>query len=121
MGNKIRINPFLFNRIKENPFKLKERNYPVDFAHSRSNNYYLNLEIPENYNILKLPENKAISLPNKDGSFILKTVKKGNTITIYLRLNIIKSYYSSEEYYALKELYKQIIISESGYIILEKK
>jgi hypothetical protein len=121
LGNKIRINPFLFDRIKENPFKLKERNYPIDFAHSRRNNYYLKLEIPVNYNILKLPENKAFSLPNNGGRFILETVKNGNTITVNVRLNILKSFYPATEYYALKEFYKQIIISESGYILLEKK
>ena len=121
LTNKIRINPFIFDQIKENPFKLKERNYPVDFAYTRRSNYYLNLTIPENYKIVKLPENKAISLPNKGGRFILNTVQKGNLIRLSVRLNILKTHYSVEEYYALKEFYKQIIISESGYIILEKK
>jgi len=121
LGNEIRINPFLFDRIEENPFKLKERNYPIDFAHPRKNNYYLRLEIPETYNIVKLPDNKAFSLPNNGGSFILKTVKKGNIITVIVRLNILKSSYPATDYYALKEFYKQIIISESGYIFLEKK
>jgi hypothetical protein len=120
LGNKIRVNPFLFDQIKKNPFKLKERNYPVDFAYTRRSNYYLNLTIPENYTIVKLPENKAILLPNKGGRFILNTVQKGNTITISVRLNILKTYYSVEEYYALKEFYKQIIIAESSYLILEK-
>ena len=121
LGNKIRINPFLFDRIKQNPFKLKERSYPVDFAYSRISNNFLSLEIPENYSIVKLPEDKAISLPNNGGNFILKTKKKGNNINIITRLKIAKEHYSVEEYYALKEFYKQIIISESGYIILEKK
>lgn len=121
LGTKIRINPFLFDQIKKNPFKLKERNYPVDFAYTRRSNYYISLTIPENYKIVKLPESKAISLPNKGGRFVLSTVKERNLIKISVRLNILRSYYSVEEYYALKEFYKQIIISESGYIILEKK
>ena len=121
LGTKIRINPFLFDQIKKNPFKLKERNYPVDFAFTKRSNYYLSLTIPEKYTIIKLPENKAISLPNKGGSFILNTVKKGNLITISVRMSILKSHYSVQEYYALKEFYKQIIISESAYITLERK
>ena len=120
-SNKImRINPIFFDRITENPFKLKERKYPVDFAFSRKNNYYLNLEIPPNYKIVKLPENRVISLPNNGGRFIIRAEKKGNTISVYLRLNIAKSHYSVTEYYALKDFYTQIINSESGYIILEK-
>jgi hypothetical protein len=121
LGNKIRINPFFFNRIQENPFKLKERKFPIDFAYPRKNNLYLSIKIPENYNIVKLPESKAISLPNNKGTFILRTVKKDNTINIYLQLNILKSYFLSEEYYALKEFYKQVITAENGYIVLEEK
>lgn len=121
LGNKIRINPFLFDRIRQNPFKLKERNYPVDYAYSRIRNYFLSLEIPENYSIVKLPADKAISLPNNGGNFILKTIKNGNNINIITKFKIAKQSYSVEEYYALKEFYKQIIILENGYIILEKK
>jgi len=117
----VRINPFFFDRIRENPFKLKERKYPVDFGYSRKNNYYLNLEIPLNYKIVKLPENKVISLPNNGGRFIIRAETKGNIIRVYLRLNIAKSTYSVAEYYALKDFYNQIIKSESEYIILEKK
>lgn len=120
LAKKTRINPIFFDRIKENPFKLKERNYPVDFAYPRKFNYLLNLEIPEGYKITQLPENKAISLPNKAGSFIFKTVKKGNIIKVYSRLNISKRIFQASEYYALKEFYKQIIITENSYIVIEK-
>jgi hypothetical protein len=120
LAHNIRINPFLFDRITKNPFKLNERNYPVDYAYARRNTFFLNLEIPNNYKIVKLPGNKAISLPNKGGKFILNTSKKGNLITVYVKLEILKKVFSAEEYYYLKEFYKQVIISESGYIMLEK-
>ncbi|MEE9406996.1 MAG: transglutaminase domain-containing protein [Polaribacter sp.] len=121
LANKTRIYPILFDRLTENPFKLKERNYPVDFSYPRKLNYLLNLEIPEGYKITQLPESKAISLPNKAGSFIFKTVQNGNIINIYLRLNISKRIFDASEYHALKEFYKQIIISENSYIVVEKE
>ncbi|MCI2228045.1 DUF3858 domain-containing protein [Polaribacter sp. MSW13] len=121
LGNKARLNPILFNRITENPFKLKERNYPVDFAYKRNNSFALNLQIPETYKVTKLPENIAISLPNKGGSFSLKSTQKGNTINVYVRMIINKKIYSAIEYHTLKEFYKKIIIAENSYIILEKK
>ena len=120
LAKKIRINPILFDRITINPFKLNERNYPIDYAYTRRNTYYLDLEVPNNYNIIDIPKNKAISLPNKGGKFILNTSKKGNIITVHIKYEILKKVYSAEEYYALKEFYKQIIIAESGYITLEK-
>ncbi len=121
LTNKVRINPFLFNRVKENPFKLKERNYPVDFGYGKKTNFYLNLKIPENYIVKELPKNKAISLPNNGGRFILKTVKSKNTVNISVRLYLSKKVFFPEEYSALKEFFKQIIIAENNYMILEKK
>lgn len=121
LGNTFRINPFLFDRFKENPFKLKERLYPVDFGHPINRNFAISLEVPANYNIVKIPENKSIQLPNKGGYFILNTNKEENKITIYTRFRIAKKTYSSAAYFALKELFKQIIISENSYIVLKKK
>jgi hypothetical protein len=120
-GSKIRINPFLFDRMKENPFKLKERFYPVDFGYTKKINYSLSLQIPENYKISQFPKNTAFALPNKGGMFILKAKVKDNKLTIFTRFRLDKKTYSSEEYFALKEFFKQIIIAENSYIILEKQ
>jgi hypothetical protein len=121
LGSKIRINPFLFDRMKENPFKLKERFYPVDFGYTKKINYSLSLQIPENYKISQFPNNTAFSLPNKGGLFVLKAKVKDNTLTIFTRFSLYKKTYSSEEYFALKEFFKQVIIAENSYIILEKQ
>jgi hypothetical protein len=121
LSTKTRINPFFFFRTKKNPFKLKERNYPVNFGYPRKNNFSLKLKIPENYKIIQLPKNLAISLPNKGGRYILKTTATDDTINITLRSSINKKEYSVKEYFALKEFYKQIIIAEKSYIIIEKE
>jgi hypothetical protein len=120
LKNKVRINPFFFERIKENPFKLKERNYPVDFAYPRKSNYSLSLQIPKGYKITQLPKDIAIALPYNGGRFILKTSKKKNWITLFIRFSIHKKSYSSEEYFVLKEFFKQIVIAENADIVLEK-
>jgi hypothetical protein len=121
LSNKTRINPFFFFRMTENPFKLKERNYPVNFGYARKTNYSLQLKIPKNYKITQLPENLAISLPNKGGRAIIKISKKENVITLHLISSTNKKEYSKEEYYYLKEFFKQIIIAENSYIIIEKE
>lgn len=120
LKSKIRINPFLFDRFLQNPFKLKERNYPVDFGFPIKRNFSLRLEIPKDYNIIQLPKDKAFALPNNGSLFILKTVAAKSTISILTRFSIQKRIYSSNEYFALKEFFKQIIIAESTDIILEK-
>ena len=44
---KISLKPILIYRISNNPFKLKERLYPVDFGYKRSITQRINIEIPK--------------------------------------------------------------------------
>ena len=117
---KLKINPFLIKRHTKNPFKLNDRDYPVDFGYPRSENYILRLKLPENYKINNLPESKAISLPNKGGKFILNFKNINNTINVYSKIVINKKVYSSDEYHYLKEFYNQIIKAQDVFIEIEK-
>lgn len=121
LTTKIRINPFFFDRLKENPFKLKDRNYPIDFGYARKNTYALSLTIPDNYKVTEIPETIAVSLPNDGGVFILKSTYSDNKITLFVRFSINKQSYTANEYHVLKEFFKQIVIAENSFIVLEKK
>lgn len=117
----IRINPFFYGRITKNPFKLNTRNYPVDYGYPRKIIFSTRIKIPKNYKITKLPDAKSVSLPNKGGRFILKTIKTENEVSIYFTYSINKKVYSNLEYHYLKEFYNQIIQTQNSYILLEKK
>ncbi|TDQ22733.1 DUF3857 domain-containing protein [Tenacibaculum caenipelagi] len=119
-SNKLRINPFLIEKVTKNPFKLNKREYPVDYGYPRSNTYTLSLKLPEGYTIKSLPQNTALSLPNKGGRFILNFKNLNNTINIYSKITLNKRVYSSEEYHYLKEFYNQIIKSQDAFIEIEK-
>jgi len=118
--NTLRINPFFDQRIAENPFKLKERNYPVDFGYSRKYTYLLNLQIPKEFRVKKLPLEKGFSLPNNGGSFLFKVVEKNNTINIFYKYQINRKLYSVEEYNYLKSFFNEIINSQKTFIEIEK-
>jgi hypothetical protein len=122
IGNEegIKINPFLITKYTKNPFKLNKREYPVDYAYPRSDTYMLSLKLPKGYLIKKLPKNRAISLPNKGGRFILSFKEMENTISLYSKISINKKVYSSDEYHYLKEFYNQIIKAQDTFIEIEK-
>jgi hypothetical protein len=113
---KITINPFVMGRTKENPFKLKERNYPVDIGYPKKTTSLISIYVPEGYSVSRLPKSMAIKLPNNDGLYILDVKHEGETVTIYSKLQFNKSVFSSREYHYLKEFYKQIIEAESVFI-----
>ena len=118
--NTLLINPFILNRISENPFKLRERNYPVDFGYNHSNMFILQLEIPKGYSIKSLPENVAFKLPNNSGVYQFTITLKDQKISLLSRIKLFKSYFTPEEYPYLKEFYNQIIKTQKSLITLEK-
>ena len=119
--NLIRINPFIINKITQNPFNLPYRLYPVDFGYKRKHTLLTSIEFPSNYKVKHLPEDKVISLPNKSGTLFFKTNIIDNKISVYLKYQLNKEIFKSNEYQYLKEFYNQIIQIQKNEIIIEKK
>ena len=114
------LNPFINSKISNNPFKLKERTYPIDFGYPRSFQFMLKLEIPKKYKISSLPENIAFKLPNNGGHYLFNIEEKANVISLISKFKINKSHFIPEEYHYLKEFYNQIIKTQNSLITLEK-
>lgn len=118
---KLSFNPFLFDRITTNPFKLDERSYPVDWGMASEARFILNLKLPEGYTIENPPQNTGIALPNKGGSFSVVYNEGQNSFSLSHVMQFNKSIYVSEEYPYLKELYNKIILSEKNEMVFKKK
>jgi len=119
-GNLIYFMPLLYDRTKENPFSLEQRNFPVDFAYPFEENYRMVIDFPENYKLEKLPKNEAFALPDNDGSFTITYVAEENKIAIKSKIVIKKPVFSAEEYFTLKELYKNIVRKQAEQIVFKK-
>ncbi|MBB5634675.1 hypothetical protein HDE68_000560 [Pedobacter cryoconitis] len=119
-GNLSYFMPLLFERTKENPFSLEERNYPVDFAYPKEENYHLSLEFPEGYKPDQLPKNEKFKLPENGGSFTIMYTMNENKLSMVSKISLLKSAYSPDEYYTLKELFKNIVRKQAEQIVLKK-
>lgn len=120
-ANTIRINPFIIDQLKINPFKLNKRLYPVDFGYERAERYLFYLTVPKGYKVKSLPKNIAVRLPNKGGSMVFSVMNKENALTLLYKFNLTKSVYASSEYNYLKEFYNKSIKIQDTFIELEKK
>ena len=117
----IKLNPFVVYRKNENPFKLNERQYPVNFGAPFSEAYTISIKIPKNYTVSNLPKSKGGKLPDNSGQYFMKVIKEKSTILIYFYYTINKSIFYNIEYAYLKEFYKQLIDTQNCYIIFNKK
>ncbi|AKD02219.1 DUF3857 domain-containing protein [Pontibacter korlensis] len=116
----IYLNPMLGRGEKENPFKLTERLYPVDFGTPIDETYICNFTIPEGYEIEEAPKSVAVNLPENGGRFMYMVQQQGNTLQVMSKVNINKPVFYAPEYAFLKEFYNQIIAKHAEQIVLKK-
>jgi hypothetical protein len=119
--SRLSFNPYMQGRITENPFKLTERSYPVDWGMPSSTRYIMTMHLPDNYSIETDPQKASYGLPNNGGSFITDYSADGNTFTFSYAMQFNKSIYFPEEYPYLKEFYTKMILSEKNEMIFKKK
>lgn len=119
-GNLLYFSPLFFERTKENPFSLEDRKYPVDFAYPFEENISSVIEFPAKYKLEKLPKNEAFTLPEKAGFFSIVYRLEGNQVAIRTKITINKPVFSAEEYFDLKELFKNIVRKQAEQIVFKK-
>lgn len=120
INNKIYIEPLLFLTKRENPFKLDERKFPVDFTTAWEDTERVIIEVPENYKIESIPEPIALALPDDIGIFKFQVLTKGNKISTISKLQFNKALIPSDYYPYLKDFYNKLVEKETEKIVLTK-
>ena len=120
-GDIIYFNPLLNKGWEENPFKLKERTYPIDLGYPFYQQIIINISPPAGYEIDELPENAIINLLNKGGSFsFLSTVLRNGDTQISSKLKLQNSKYYSDEYQSVKQFFDMVIDKHSTQLVYKK-
>jgi Transglutaminase-like superfamily/Domain of Unknown Function with PDB structure (DUF3857) len=115
------LNPLIHMRITENPFKLEDRVYPVDFGKATERTLVCKINIPENFYVEELPQPKVILLPNNGGKFTYNVQTLGNAINVTSILTINQSLFAQPEYQGLREFFNLIVAKHTEQIVLKKK
>jgi hypothetical protein len=119
INDMVMLNPFLLEKIDENPFKLEKREYPVDFAYCRTKYMISNITIPDDYSVAELPEPIRIVTPDKSVSVTIQHQQQFNKLMTVYKFNINKTMFLPDEYADLKLIYEQIIKKHAEPIILK--
>jgi len=118
--NQLFINPLLFDKYTENPFKAQERVYPVDFTTPIERTQILTLELPTGYTIDQLPKNIKMTLPENSANFQMLSSIDGNTVQVLFKLNISKAVFYQPEYQNLKAFFDELVKKQSEMLIIKK-
>lgn len=115
------INPILYLRQDENPFKLDARQYPVDFGSASEQTLICRLTIPEGFQPEELPVSKVMALPNNAGKYVYNVQHNGNIINVTSTLSINQPLFTQESYPNLREFYNLVVAKQAEQIVLKKK
>ncbi|WGK65287.1 DUF3857 domain-containing protein [Croceiramulus getboli] len=120
IGNKMYIDPLIFLRMTSNPFKAKERSYPVDFIHPFKVNKRINIKLPEGYTVESLPEPVSIALPENMGSFIYNIGEFNGSLNVMAQFTMNSKVILPSNYAMLKEFYQTRVNKENEKVVLVK-
>lgn len=120
-NNRLTFNPFFYNKLTVNPFKLTERSYPIDMGMPSEDRYSIIVHLPEQYIVETPPQNTAIAIPNGGGKYITNYEPGDNSFSFTYVTQFNKSIYGAEEYPYLKEFFNKIILSQKGEMVFKKK
>ena len=119
-NNQLFINPLLFDKYTENPFKAEQRVYPVDFTTPIDKTQIFSLELPAGYSIDQLPKNIKMSLPENTASFQMASSFSENKVQVLFKFNINKPVFSQSEYQDLRTFFDELVKKQSEMLIIKK-
>ncbi|WP_139958610.1 DUF3857 domain-containing protein [Flavicella sediminum] len=120
--DKFYFDPFLLKLFTENPFKLQERTYPVDFGFKDAYSYSITMDLGDSYEIVEIPKNIRLTLPEKKASIYMSSTVLGSKVRTTFTLNFKESFYPSIFYSGLKKIMSEVVHAQTkSLIVLQKK
>lgn len=107
--------------FSENPFTQEKRNYPIDFGFPVTNNYLVSIDMKDQYEIVKVPANRILKLPENDGELSVVYEVADNKINIRLNVKLNTTAYAPEAYKTLREFFETLVKIQSEEPIELKK
>jgi transglutaminase-like putative cysteine protease len=120
VGGKLYFSPLWYLTAIENPFKLDERKYPVDYGFIRKDRYLISINIPDGYAVESMPENTNFAMEQGIGNFKYVISNSGNKIQLSVEVAINEAVIPAENYGSLKKFYELLIDKENEKVVLSK-
>jgi transglutaminase-like putative cysteine protease len=112
--------PLFTEALSENPFKLKKREYPVEFNYPINEKVRIRTRIPDGYKIESLPPNKTYTLQGGGAIYGFKVTAGDNDIVAEFDFRMSRMLFPANEYENLKEFYRIVAESQNESVVLKR-
>ena len=121
-GDLIYFSPVLVPHFRQNPLKSADRKYPVEMPYKISQQYTVNIQVPEGYRIEELPSPLSVKVNGKgDAEFDYMVTTANDKISIHYSLDIAKTLFKPDEYKSLRDFFSKMTAKLEEQIVLKKK
>lgn len=120
IGDKLYFSPLLFLATKENPFKLDERQYPVDFVIPYEDKYIINIMLPEGYTVESIPKTEAIEFKDAQVKFVYYIKENGKYLQLKVNLEINNPLILPADYKDFKAFFSKVVEKQAEQVVLSK-
>ncbi len=120
IGDKMYVSPLFWFTKRENPFKLEERNYPVDYAFPWEDKFMVTVKIPEGYKIESIPEPVNIAMEEGVAEYKIRVASVIGGFQVLSNLKMNQAVIPPHQYEGLKEFYRAIVEKQTEKVVLSK-
>jgi hypothetical protein len=118
----IYFTPMQMEKVVDNPLKIEDRQFPVEFDYPWLVNATVEIKIPESYDLESAPKSAMYQNANKTAKFTFGVeVIPGNTLKISSLVFLSKAQYTVDEYDALRDFFNRIVSKHAEQVVLKKK
>jgi Domain of Unknown Function with PDB structure (DUF3857) len=115
------LKPTLKTDFDQSPFRLAERNYPVEFPYPIRDEFVMVLTLPKTYEVEEMPQSFTAKLGEKGGKFEYTATKEDDTIKLNVKIEIRQLYFEAKDYGMVKDFFNKIVSKQAEQIVLKKK
>ncbi|WP_111685269.1 DUF3857 domain-containing protein [Winogradskyella tangerina] len=120
VGGNLYFSPLLFFAMDENPFKLEQREYPIDFAFPFKDSYLINIMLPEGYAVESLPKSEIFEFKDGESKFKYVIKENGKFLQLSIELNLGNSLINPSDYGVFKQFFNKVVEKQAEQIVLKK-
>ena len=120
VGDKMYLNPIVFDRQGENPFKQDTRQGLIDMLYPREYVFASEITLPEGWVVEELPPAISFRLP-LDGGEVRRTLSNeaGKLVTV-LQLKLKNATYGAQLYPEIKRIFGILVTAHEDQVVLKK-
>lgn len=117
----ISFSPYSLLPIRENPFTEDQRQLPVEFPTTESDQVIINITLPEGYAVEDAPKSIAATTPDKGISGRLATYPSEGKVDVHYQFSINKVAHPNKNYPAIKDMFALFTQHSKDVLIVKKK